>query len=104
MEKELTWNMLKTLPKTNQVGFVQEKSKPKRVVQHENTEDPSRCPVRLYKLYLSHCSTDSKAFYLKPLTKPNGDLWYSSYPVGTQQAEHNGARHVSSCWNHRLQD
>ena len=52
--------------KNNSSGLRARKIKPKRVIQHENTEDPSRCPVRLYKLYLSHCPTDAKAFYLSP--------------------------------------
>ena len=41
--------------KNLQGGLKGRKSRPKVVVHHENTNDPSRCFIRLYKLYLSKC-------------------------------------------------
>ena len=47
-------------------------------------QNPDRCPVRIYKKYLSLCpeSNPSNAFYLKPLNKPTDDRWYSSVAIG----------------------
>ncbi|XP_064203342.1 zinc finger MYM-type protein 4 isoform X5 [Anguilla rostrata] len=53
----------------------------------ENTENPLRCPVRLYEFYLSKCSDSVKQrtdlFYLQPERScvPNSPLWYSSVPL-----------------------
>nr|XP_019960218.1 PREDICTED: zinc finger MYM-type protein 4-like isoform X1 [Paralichthys olivaceus] len=50
----------------------------------ENTENPLRCPVRLYEFYLSKCSESVKQrtnlFYLLPerCCVPNSPLWFSS--------------------------
>ncbi|XP_029022708.1 zinc finger MYM-type protein 4 isoform X2 [Betta splendens] len=50
----------------------------------ENTENPLRCPVRLYEFYLSKCSESVKQrtniFYLHPerCCVPNSPLWFSS--------------------------
>ncbi|KAG7500671.1 hypothetical protein JOB18_025701 [Solea senegalensis] len=50
----------------------------------ENTENPLRCPVRLYEFYLSKCSESVKqrtnVFYLLPerCCVPNSPLWFSS--------------------------
>ena len=47
-------------------------------------DDPQRCLIRLYKLYMSKCPQNrpDNAFYLKPLTKANGEFWYSNIPLG----------------------
>lgn len=53
----------------------------------ENTENPLRCPVRLYEFYLSKCSESVKQrtnlFYLHPerCCVPNSPLWFSSTPL-----------------------
>lgn len=54
------------------------------VVQYDNLEEPSKCIVTLYREYNRHCPKDRPdgAFYLKPLSKPNGDCWFSTQPVG----------------------
>ncbi|XP_069033058.1 zinc finger MYM-type protein 4-like isoform X1 [Embiotoca jacksoni] len=60
----------------------------------ENTENPLRCPVRLYEFYLSKCSESVKQrtnlFYLHPerCCVPNSPLWFSSTPLddGTMEA------------------
>ncbi|XP_066573282.1 zinc finger MYM-type protein 4 isoform X2 [Amia ocellicauda] len=53
----------------------------------ENTDNPLRCPVRLYEFYLSKCSDSVKqrtdVFYLQPERScvPNSPLWYSGLPL-----------------------
>ncbi|KAJ8334752.1 hypothetical protein SKAU_G00403910 [Synaphobranchus kaupii] len=53
----------------------------------ENTENPLRCPVRLYEFYLSKCSDSVKQrtdlFYLQPERScvPNSPMWYSNVPL-----------------------
>ncbi|XP_024151010.1 zinc finger MYM-type protein 4 isoform X1 [Oryzias melastigma] len=53
----------------------------------ENTENPLRCPVRLYEFYLSKCSElvrqRTNMFYLHPerCCVPNSPLWFSSTPL-----------------------
>ncbi|XP_054026290.1 zinc finger MYM-type protein 4 isoform X1 [Dryobates pubescens] len=53
----------------------------------ENTDNPLRCPVRLYEFYLSKCSESVKqrsdVFYLQPerACVPNSPMWYSTLPI-----------------------
>ncbi|XP_078537259.1 zinc finger MYM-type protein 4 isoform X2 [Lissotriton helveticus] len=54
----------------------------------ENTDNPLRCPVRLYEFYLSKCSSESvkqrsDVFYLQPERScvPNSPVWYSAMPI-----------------------
>ncbi|XP_026203996.1 zinc finger MYM-type protein 4-like isoform X1 [Anabas testudineus] len=53
----------------------------------ENTENPLRCPVRLYEFYISKCGElvkqRSDSFYLQPdrCCVPSSDLWFSSTPL-----------------------
>ena len=70
--------------KTNQGGLASRKRKPKEVYQYANLENPSRCFVRIYKLYNSKCPTDrpKNAFYLTPLGRPKESVWYSRTPLG----------------------
>ena len=60
------------------------KKKSKEVYQYANLESPSKCFVRLYKLYNSKCLTDRPAigFYLTLLARPKEAVWYSKVPVG----------------------
>ncbi|KAI1901783.1 hypothetical protein AGOR_G00037950 [Albula goreensis] len=59
----------------------------------ENTENPLRCPVRLYEFYLSKCSDSMKQrtdlFYLQPERScvPNSPMWYSSVPLESSTME-----------------
>ena len=68
----------------NQRGLKGRKLKTKQVVHHENSANPSRCPVWLFKLYKSLCPQVPKenAFYLQPLKKPKQNCWFSIKPVG----------------------
>ncbi|XP_032391777.1 zinc finger MYM-type protein 4 isoform X1 [Etheostoma spectabile] len=65
----------------------EEESKEDILEMMENTENPLRCPVRLYEFYLSKCSESVKQrtnlFYLHPerCCVPNSPLWYSSTPL-----------------------
>ena len=65
-------------------GLKGRKMKPKVVVHHANVENPKRCFIRLYKLYISLCPADRPpdAFYLLPLQKPSATCWYSNRPLG----------------------
>ncbi|KAM8976838.1 zinc finger MYM-type protein 4 isoform 2-T2 [Pelodytes ibericus] len=53
----------------------------------ENTDNPLRCPVRLYEFYLSKCSESVKqrsdVFYLQPERScvPNSPMWFSNMPI-----------------------
>ena len=50
----------------------------------ENKYNPDRCPIHLYKLYVSlrpePCTTS--AFYLKPKDRFEGKNWFANAPVG----------------------
>ncbi|CAN7988801.1 unnamed protein product, partial [Ixodes hexagonus] len=55
--------------------------------QHENVEDPLRCPVKLYEFYVSKCPDSVKcrkdAYYMAPDRQclPDSPTWYSSVPL-----------------------
>ena len=70
--------------KNNQGGLQHRKVKPKSVTCYANTQDPTRCLVRLFQEYLRHRPTDTQCFYLTPLRKIKNDqvLWFSKVPVG----------------------
>lgn len=72
--------------KANQGGLKHRKVSPKQVSAFENTICPDRCIVKLYEKYVSHRPpsdvTGVYAFYLRPLEKPKGDIWYSSQCIG----------------------
>ena len=65
-----------------------------KVVHH-----PSRCFVRLFKLYLSLCPLEApaNAFYLAPLKKPQKDCWYSISPVGRNQLVNEVSNMCKAC-------
>ncbi|XP_077487957.1 zinc finger protein without children isoform X2 [Amblyomma americanum] len=56
--------------------------------QPEDTENPQRCPVKLYELYLSKCPDAVRSkqgtYYMLPDRACNVDsaIWYSSNPLG----------------------
>ncbi|XP_075962361.1 zinc finger MYM-type protein 4 isoform X3 [Anarhichas minor] len=70
-----------------------EESKEDILEMMENTENPLRCPVRLYEFYLSKCSESVKQrtnlFYLHPerCCVPNSPLWFSFTPLDDSTME-----------------
>ena len=64
--------------KTNQGRLKHRKKEPKVVIQYTNSDDPRKCIVRLYKFYNEKCPPDrpDNTFYLKPLSKPAGNVWF----------------------------
>eukprot|EP00066_Takifugu_rubripes_P017877 XP_011607143.1 PREDICTED: zinc finger MYM-type protein 4-like [Takifugu rubripes] len=71
----------------------EEESKDKILEMMENTENPLRCPVRLFEFYLSKCSESvkqrSNVFYLLPerCCVPNSPLWFSTTPLDDSTME-----------------
>ncbi|XP_078275908.1 transcriptional regulator QRICH1-like isoform X1 [Rhinoraja longicauda] len=63
------------------------------VEQLENSENPLRCPIKLYDFYLFKCPQSAKgrndAFYLnaEPVVAPNSPIWYSTQPVSYEAME-----------------
>ncbi|XP_055027739.2 zinc finger MYM-type protein 4 isoform X5 [Misgurnus anguillicaudatus] len=59
----------------------------------ENSENPLRCPVRLYQFYLSKCLISVRErpdlFYLQPESSchPGSPVWYSAQPLDTSMME-----------------
>ena len=51
---------------------------------------PARCLIRLYQKYNSFCQKDrlGDVFYLKPLSTPHPDQWYSKSPIGHNMLSH----------------
>lgn len=74
--------------KTSQGGLKHRRVVPKCVDAYDNQQVPQRCIVSVYKEYISRRPPSEKcspAFYLRPLSKPTGYVWYSSQPVGFHQ-------------------
>ncbi len=80
---------MEDVSKTRQGGLRHRRIEPKCVRAYENRSNLSRCIVRLYQKYVSHRPSDkrcsSASFYLRPLQKPMGIVWYSCQPVGINQ-------------------
>ena len=77
--------------KCNQGGLASRGLPPKTGRAYENVVNSDRCVVRIYEKYVSlrpshlpKCSTD---LYLRPLTVPNGDVWFSCQPRGRHTLE-----------------
>ena len=75
---------MEDISKNHPGGLKGRKHNPKVVLHHETPNIPSRCFVRLFKLYQSKCPPDRPpgAFYLKPLKNPRGTYWYAAQPIG----------------------
>ena len=67
-------------------GLAHLRIKNKVVRAYENVEKPQRCPVKLYKKYISHVplETSDNSFYLRPLLKPKGNIWYYKKAAGRE--------------------
>ncbi|CAG2195298.1 unnamed protein product [Mytilus edulis] len=72
------------ISKSNQGGLKTRRIKQKQVYAYEDTANPDRCIVRLYKKYIEHCpeQTKTNVFYLRPLSKPKENIWYTAQPIG----------------------
>ncbi|KAM4630941.1 zinc finger MYM-type protein 4-like [Polymixia lowei] len=75
-------------PETDADGVPAKKQRKEVILEMmENSENPLRCPVRLYEFYLSKCSESVKQrtnmFYLHPERSciPNSPMWFSSTPL-----------------------
>ena len=71
--------------KNNQGGLKNGKVTKKDVKHYANEENPSRCSVRLYRLYISKLAPNSptNSFYFKPLQKISTEgVWYLKQPTG----------------------
>ena len=64
---------MEDISKTNNVSFYHWRVKRKVVGVYKNLTNPERCPVELYKKYLSHVPKEIRdnAFYLRALRKPS---------------------------------
>nr|XP_057907209.1 transcriptional regulator QRICH1-like [Doryrhamphus excisus] len=66
--------------------------------QLEDSENPLRCPIKLYDFYLFKCPQSAKGrndtFYLtpEPVVAPNSPIWYSTQPIPKEQLEQMLAR------------
>ena len=65
-------------------GLKGRKSAQKVVFHHSNTDNLTRCFVRLFKMYLAKCPNDapSNAFYLRPASTVTAQQWYTRCPLG----------------------
>ena len=70
--------------KNSQGGLKDRKCKTKQVVDHENTDNPARCPVQVLEQCNSLCPANrpGDAFYLQPLKKPKSDFRFSIKTLG----------------------
>ena len=71
--------------KNHQGGLKGRKVSSKQVKHFENIENPARCFVRLFQLYLTKLAQGCpvNAFYFKPLLKYSADgVWFSKQPLG----------------------
>lgn len=73
-----------SVSKTNQGGIKHRKLDSHTSTAYANSDDSSRCPVAIFRKYLSQCHAESlkTAFYLKPLEKPTTKLWFGKQPIG----------------------
>ena len=70
--------------KTHQGGLNDCNNKKKCVKVFEN-ENKERCPIHIYKTYLSSLPQPLNklpGFYLRPMSKPTSNVWYRRQPLG----------------------
>ena len=77
---------IEDISKTNNGGLAHLRIKRKVVRAYKNLANPERCPVELYKKYVSYVPTETSdnAFYLRALAKPKGEIWYYKKAVGRE--------------------
>ena len=83
-EEKAYFHFKEDCSKNNSGRLKSRKLKPKQVLHYENSDNCARCPVQLYKLYLSKClqQLNVNGFYLKPLHNLHGNIWYSRVLLG----------------------
>ena len=69
--------------KTNRGGLAHRRKEPKQVIHYENIDNPERCLIRLYKLYMCKCPKNCPdgAFYLKTLSNLKSDCWFCNVRI-----------------------
>ncbi|CAC5407637.1 unnamed protein product [Mytilus coruscus] len=63
---------------------------PHSAKEYSNTQQPERCIVNVYQLYLKKlpAETPSSIFYFQPLTTSSRPVWFSKQPIGKNKLEH----------------
>ena len=97
--------------KTNSGGLAHAYLKRKTVRAYGNNDEPERCPVHLYKEYITHVPKDAPAnsLYLRPLKESKRNIWYNKIAAGQETLGNVGAQIMKStgfegnCSNHSLQ-
>ena len=77
---------MEDVSKANNGGLCHLRVKRKVVRAYKNSTNVERCPVELYKKYLSHMPkvNNDNAFYLRALPKPKGDVLYYNKAMGRE--------------------
>jgi len=78
------------MSKNKRYGLKCARMDPKETRVYQNTDNPDRCVIKLYKEYIRHRPDGAcKAFYLTPLQKHQikGAVWYKRCPMGIHKIE-----------------
>ena len=73
---------VENISKTSKGGLHDHRKEPKTSRAYDNQKNSERCIVHLYDKYLSHRPDGIQDFYLTPLSKVSGDIWYKKAPLG----------------------
>ena len=68
--------------KCHQGGISSRQITPKAVRAYANTKQQARCPVKLFRKFLSVRPEFPAALFLRPKKKYSDDLWYENTPIG----------------------
>lgn len=85
------------ISKSKRFGLKDVRREPKTTRIYPNSQNPDRCVVRLYELYLSkrpetHGQKGNTAFYLTPKASIEGPVWYKCIPLGVHSIEKTTSR------------
>lgn len=86
--------------KSMRCGLKDIRREPKTTRVYPNEENPDRCLIKFYELYLSkrpeaHGRKGHEAFYLAPMSSPN-EVWFKASPLGIHTIEKTTARLMSA--------
>lgn len=89
MNGQETLRYVERTSKNNKFGLNCSRMEPKTTVIYPNKENPDRCIIAMYKLYVSYRKKIQglNAFYLTPMQNPKGDKWYKQSPFGIHAIE-----------------